>query len=253
MAKHCCNTCGAWAVRNGAFCWHCGMALAAPGRHRFEASYGSNGIGAPASAQAWEPGGVKTSISEHVWRVAALGLGAGCGVLFADWPAATIPIAMMTYAMAGPAGEFIATLAGKMPPVEFGGDGVQTLRVEHIERGLDGRKFIGLYDLPQQITLAKLKHVAKICLPMPHGAGRGFSRPALQKSGTFSQHDYAILREFWLQSNHCFWRDVNAPNLGVELSERARRLLKKALLVVVDCDVPGQTMVLATKTGVGER
>lgn len=244
-----CQNCKSWTIRGAYFCHNCGLALAGSGRHRLESSYNAGGIEAPASAPAWEPGGVKTSISEHVWRVAALGLGAGCGVLFADWPAATIPIAMMTYAMAGPAGEFIATLAGKMPAVEFGGDGVQTLRVEHIERGHDGRKFIGLYDLPQQITLAKLQHVAKVCLPMPHGAGKGFSRPALQKSGTFSQQDYAILREAWLQSNHCFWRDVKAPNLGVELSERARRLLKKALLVVVDCDVPGQTMVLATKTG----
>jgi len=225
------------------------MALTGISGHQFESSYSSNSFEGEPSRSVWESGGTKTSISEHVWRVGALGLGAGCGVLFADWPAATIPIAMMTYAMAGPVGEFIATLAGKMPAVEFGGDGVQTLRIEHIEQGDDGQKFIGLYDLPKEITLEKLQHVADVCLPMPHGAGKGFSKPALKKPGTFSQPDYDILREHWLATHHCFWRDENAKTRGVELTERAYRLLKKSLLIVNNSYINGKTMVLATGTG----
>ena len=225
------------------------MALAAvSGGQRFESSYGNGTQGEP-SGPAWDAPAPQTPISEHVMRMMAIGLGAGAAALFADIDPVWIGLGPVGYALAGPIGNWFLRVAGRWPRPEFSQDTTTTLRVEHIERDDAGRTFIGLYDLPEQITLEKLQHVANICLPRPVGEGKGFSKPALKKPGTFSQPDYDILREHWLATNHCFWRDEKSPTRGVELTERTYRLLKKSLLIVNNSYVNGQMAVLTTKTG----
>jgi hypothetical protein len=92
-----------------------------------------------------------------------------------------------------------------------------------------------LSELPDSITLAQLQHVARMVLEPPDGEGRPFARLKICKPGLFSQGDFYTLRDAWLKSHHALYLDPAAPNRGIILTERTRRLLKKSLrLMVVD-------------------
>ena len=194
-----CPTCGAWRVRNGHFCWQCGQPLAVVG-------FGSMPAGPVGAA----PMRSRTPVTDNVWRVAALGLGAGCGVLFADWDPAWIAIVLMGYILLGPAGEFLGTLFGKIPPMEFGKGDKLTLRVEHHETSDKGKKFVDLYDMPDTIGLEHLQWIAGKVLPEPEGEGRAFSRRQVCKVGKLSQLQFETIRDEWLN----FYRNPAAPQQG---------------------------------------
>lgn len=225
--------CGSWTVRNANFCWRCGNELGDPG-HTFESSYGNgndNHHQPPTNGQA------KTSRETVIERMATAGmllLGAVVGVVVDGWNSAWIPLLPIGYLCFPYVKDFAFGLAGKFPH-EFSKDTTTTLKIEHHETNDAGKRFVGLYDLPDTIQLEHLQHIAKLCLSPPTGEGRQFSRLKVCRPGKLSQGQFYTLRDTWLETHHVFYRDANSPNRGLVLTERCTRLLKKSVrLMVVD-------------------
>ena len=223
-----CFACGSWTVRGANFCHNCGQALATNG-HSFESSIGGPGPGPGYIA----PGKPRQPIKDKMGVALVLAMGASVGALFDDWSPAWIALAPMGYVLFEPVTDALAILLGKMPKFEKSEQ--TTLRVEHFETSQDGKRFVGLYDLPQGIELCHLQHIAEIVLDPPIGEGMPFSRLKVCKPGKLTQGQFYALRDSWLGTHHAFYRDPAAPNRGLILTERCTRILKKSVrLMVVD-------------------
>lgn len=230
MSNHC-STCNNWIVRGANFCHHCGHAIA--GNTTFETSFGGSSV--QAGGVAPPSGRHRAPVSDHIWRVATLFLGGLCGHLFLDWDPGWIVYGPLGYVLLGPAAEFIGVLAGRLPAVEFSRDRQTKITIEHKETDNYGKRRMLLSELPDSITLAQLQHVAKMVLEPPEGECLPFARLKICTPGVFSQGDFYTLRDAWLKSHHALYLDPAAPNRGIILTERTRRLLKKSVrLMVVD-------------------
>jgi hypothetical protein len=162
-------------------------------------------------------------------------MGALCGHLFLEWDPSLTIILPIGYVLLGPAAEFIGVLAGRLPAVEFSRDRQTKITIEHKETDNYGKRRMLLSELPDSISLAQLQHIARAVLDPPDGEGESFSRLKVCKPGLFSQGDFYTLRDAWLKSHHALYLDPAAPNRGIILTERTRRLLKKSVrLMVVD-------------------
>jgi hypothetical protein len=187
-----------------------------------------------------------TPISEHVLRIGTLFLGGLCGHLFLEWDPSLTVILPLGYVFLGPAAEFIGTLAGKLPAMEFGQTGPLTLRVEHHETSDEGRRFVGLYDMPDSIGLEHLQWIAGKVLPPPDGEGESFSRRQVCKVGRLSQLQFETVRDAWLKINYAFYRNPAAPQQGIVLTPRCMKMLKRAHGGVVVAGYAGQKIAQLT-------
>jgi len=215
MAKLNCDNCNSWTVRGANFCHNCGHSLSLV----FEYSQGNGG---PQMAQnGMIRSNWKDRVATTILIVSTAGIGAIVGVLDTGYMV-LVPLA---YLLWEPASKLILDILGKLPdkpPKAL----ETTLRVEH---KTPDNKHWRLYDFPAGIELAHIQHIARICLEPPTGEGAAFSRRKVKRNGALSQGQFETISQFFLDVNYAFYRDNAAPNLGIVLTERCNRLLKKAL------------------------
>ena len=242
--KSTCNTCGVWAVRNAAFCWQCGHPIAATG-HTFESAIG-NGYDAPAASVPAKP---QTPIWDKILRFGAVVGSVSVGSAFLGWPAELVPITGIGYVVAPTLFNWSVRFVGLLPKpkLESGSDNAATLRVEHVT---EDKKHWLLYDFPGGIELKHIQWIAEQVV----GEGMSFSRRNVCKPGKLSQGEFETIRDFWLSIHYAFYRDEAAPNRGLILSERCRRLLKKSQqITVVDgggwLTSPSKSTLITAKAG----
>lgn len=95
----------------------------------------------------------------------------------------------------------------------------QTIQVEHVDE--HGRPRI-IADLDNRIQPEQLAWIGQKII-----SGASFSRPALCEPGRLSQSQYHIIKSDFQRLNYVIAVDKRAPNLGVILTERGKRLVKR--------------------------
>lgn len=217
-----CENCGSWLVRAANFCHRCGQPVA-PGPQpvqvgrNFEYSGSSRPLPLP-------PGGFSASWKDGASTTILLVSVTGIGAIVGAWPAAYVGIVPLTYLLWQPASRTLLDLLGRLP--ERSQEAATTLRVEY--KSEDNRHWL-IDDYPANITPAHLKHIARKCLEPPLGEGARFSRRKVAEPGKLSQGEFEAIRDLWLGSHYAFYKNELAPSVGIVLTERCTRLLRKAL------------------------
>lgn len=219
-----CPRCSKWTVKGANYCHNCGFNLS-----------GVFNAHSPAIAQNGAFGGTTTRITHnHNYKthlVELLGItGLSIGLV---WSVANdqviiavaliIPLAAyvtpkLVPALATSFAEIRAAWA--MGPARPKNDN-SVLKVE----------FIDDYGRPRLLSefhrSVELRHLAWIGQRV--GEGASFSRPQLTQNGVFSQGQFHQVKRDFMRLNYAIPRDPKAPNLGVILTERGKRLVKRAL------------------------
>lgn len=194
------------------FCPHCGASLAKG--HSFEyALDGASSAADPVPGQ---------SLADKALTTGLVALAVFAGVLADAWSPVWVALVPLAYLLS----PSLIRVLTKLPKIEK--SHYTTLRVEHSEKSVDGRNVI-IDEFPPHIEVNHIRHIAEKCLPKPVGDGLTFSRPNVCQPGKLSQGDFRIIRDIWLESNHCFYRNPLVKNQGLVLTERCYRLLKRVV------------------------
>ena len=198
MAKSC-SECKKWIVKKANYCWHCGLNFKT---NTFETTTDE--------INREQPGNRPNNQIIHVGLIFG---SSWLGASLLDWAPALSVIPPLGYLIGLPFLE--AFLAAPKPDPK---PDKKTLQVEY--KSEDNRHWV-VDDYPEQITFAHLQHIAKTVILEK----RTFSRRNICKGRGMSQEAYRILHGYWQTNNLLI---VRANNHNV-LTERCRRLLKKAL------------------------
>ena len=218
-----CPRCHRWTVKNASYCHNCGFNL----RGEFIAH-------SPGIAQNGAFGGSVTRIThKHDYKsfiaegffITALSVGLVWSVAN-ELPLVAVGLVLPLAVYALP--KFVPALASSFAEVKTAlamrptndKPGNQTLKVEFVDDW--GRPRL-LADFHQSIQIG---HLAWIGEKLEGGAT--FSRRGMCQNGRLSQNKFELITSEFLRLNYVVPKDPKAPNLGVILTERGRRLVKKA-------------------------
>lgn len=98
----------------------------------------------------------------------------------------------------------------------------QTFTLEHVDEYVRPRLIADLDARIQPLHLAWIGQQIAV--------GRSFSRLALCKPGKLSQGQYNLIKADFIKYHYVIPRDYQSPNLGVILTERGKRLVKRMSL-----------------------
>lgn len=236
MTKHNstrCLSCGKKIVPKGAnFCYSCG-AKTPYYKPIFESAIVANWDNTPDRPGPARPASVATKARPKVLMTEAIifsGLGVGSLAL---WPysseaSAGLAISLLIFAtpkvLPSVSHSFVEVWhelkQGRPGPAQVEAR-PEVLRVEHVDEF--GRpRLIAEFD--SSIGLRELAWIGK-----KMGEGASFSRPQLCQAGCLSQGQFHTIKGDFLKYHYALPRDERAPNLGVILTERGKRLVKRCL------------------------
>ena len=219
-----CSRCGSWTIRGANFCHQCGCSLT----ETFEAS-------APALAG---PGGMVHQTREIIHKNSRTLLAEG-GLLTAlavgftyavanELPALAIGLTIPLSAYAIP--KILPAVSGSIAELRTAfalspkqsKSNNEVLRVEFTDE-LQRPRILQEFD--ERIGVQHLAHIGKRL-----GEGAAFSRPQMAEPGALSQVKFDLVKAEFLRLNFAIPKHPKAPNLGVVLTERGRRLVNRAYL-----------------------
>lgn len=194
-----CTECKKWIVKNANYCWHCGF------------SFKANTFETTTTELDRDQSGIQPA--NQIVHVGLIFGASWLGAIWLDWAPALSVIPPLGYLIGLPFLE--AYLAAPKPALK---PDKTTLKVEY--KSEDSRHW-AIDNYPDEITFAHLQHVARRVILEQ----KSFSRRNICKGRIMSQESYRILHGYWQTNNLLIVR----PNNHNILTERCRRLLKKAL------------------------